>query len=239
MSIWAFIPARGGSESIPLKNLALLEGKPLINWALQAACSYGGFEKIVVSTDNFDIGTAVLSFKDYCGDERITLTQRPENLRDGKSYRIDDVVAEFFNHDVNRADIVVLIQPTSPFIRERDINECVRGLDDKHISSVQTIAEVSHNSHWVNQRDTKLGQVDFIKPADRDVMFNSGNKPQAYTFGNTVATRINALFVHGRLFCKPSKYTLIDQISATDIDVKIDLDIANAILSAGLWRRNP
>ena len=51
----AFIPARGGSKSIPLKNLANLNGLPLMNYSLLAAQSSNLFSSIVCSTDNQDI----------------------------------------------------------------------------------------------------------------------------------------------------------------------------------------
>ena len=48
----AIIPARGGSKRIPLKNIKLFCGKPMMAWAIEAALQSGCFEQVVVSTDD-------------------------------------------------------------------------------------------------------------------------------------------------------------------------------------------
>jgi len=50
--IVAFIPARGGSVSIPLKNIKELAGRPLIDWSIRAALDSGIFSEVWVSTDH-------------------------------------------------------------------------------------------------------------------------------------------------------------------------------------------
>ena len=47
-----FIPIRGGSKSIPLKNIKLLNGRPLVYWSLDAAVGCQQVDKVVVSTDS-------------------------------------------------------------------------------------------------------------------------------------------------------------------------------------------
>ena len=44
----AFIPVRGGSKSIPLKNIKLLNGKPLVYWSAKAANDANFVDKIVI-----------------------------------------------------------------------------------------------------------------------------------------------------------------------------------------------
>jgi pseudaminic acid cytidylyltransferase len=52
----AVIPARGGSKRIPRKNIKHFCGKPMIAWSVEAAKSSGLFERIIVSTDDAEIG---------------------------------------------------------------------------------------------------------------------------------------------------------------------------------------
>jgi len=54
-SILAIIPARGGSKGLPNKNIRLLNGKPLIKHAIEAAYNSAIFDKVIVSTDSQDI----------------------------------------------------------------------------------------------------------------------------------------------------------------------------------------
>lgn len=51
----AIIPARGGSERVPGKNIRLFGGKPLISYSIDAARDSGLFQRVVVSTDNDEI----------------------------------------------------------------------------------------------------------------------------------------------------------------------------------------
>ena len=51
----AIIPARGGSQRIPRKNIKMFHGKPLIAYSIEAAKASGCFKKIIVSTDDDEI----------------------------------------------------------------------------------------------------------------------------------------------------------------------------------------
>jgi len=52
MSIVALIPLRGGSKSIPQKNIKLIAGKPLFAWVLEAAVNAKLIDNVYVSTDS-------------------------------------------------------------------------------------------------------------------------------------------------------------------------------------------
>ena len=57
MKIIAIIPARGGSKSIPNKNIKKLNGTPLINYTIENCLKSGIFDYIIVSTDSKKIFT--------------------------------------------------------------------------------------------------------------------------------------------------------------------------------------
>lgn len=57
MSRLAIIPARGGSKRIPRKNILPFAGKPIIEYAIQAALASGLFDEVMVSTDDQEIAT--------------------------------------------------------------------------------------------------------------------------------------------------------------------------------------
>jgi pseudaminic acid cytidylyltransferase len=76
MTTIAIIPARGGSKRIPRKNVKPFCGKPLIQWAIDAAAASRLFDRIVVSTDD----TEVASLSRNCGAE--TPFIRPAQLSD-------------------------------------------------------------------------------------------------------------------------------------------------------------
>lgn len=61
MKTIAFIPVRGGSKSIPLKNIKPLCGKPLVCWTIEALENCSGVDEIVVATDSDEIEKVVSS----------------------------------------------------------------------------------------------------------------------------------------------------------------------------------
>ena len=66
----AFIPVRGGSKSIPLKNIKPIAGKPLVLWTVEAAAKCDSIDKIYVSTDSDKIKEVVSSY-DGIGKEKV------------------------------------------------------------------------------------------------------------------------------------------------------------------------
>lgn len=54
-----FIPVRGGSKEIPLKNIKEIAGRPLVYWALDAAFNSTNVDKIYVSTDSYKIAECI------------------------------------------------------------------------------------------------------------------------------------------------------------------------------------
>ena len=55
----AFIPVRGGSKSIPLKNIKMIAGKPLIYWTAKAASGCTYIDKVYIATDSDEIKRVV------------------------------------------------------------------------------------------------------------------------------------------------------------------------------------
>ena len=78
----AFIPVRGGSKSIPLKNIKLLNSKPLVYWTAKAANEAKNIDKVIIATDSEDIKNVVLTF----GFDKLEVYDRePSNAQDTSS----------------------------------------------------------------------------------------------------------------------------------------------------------
>ena len=74
MKVIAFIPVRGGSKSIPLKNIKLLCGKPLVCWSIEALEKCELVDEIIVATDSNDMWKTVES-QDYQKTHTFYFTQ--------------------------------------------------------------------------------------------------------------------------------------------------------------------
>jgi len=114
----AFIPVRGGSKSIPLKNIKPLRGRPLLYYAVAACAEAAGVGDIYVATDSDEIKRTALSF----GFPGLHVYDRsPENAADTSS--TEGVMAEFIQAAALSPDeVFVLVQATNPFITGPDID---------------------------------------------------------------------------------------------------------------------
>ncbi len=112
----AFIPVRGGSKSIPSKNIKKLNGKPLVYWTVKAAHDAQLIDHIYVSTDSFKIKAVVESF----GFHDVTVVDRShQNASDTAS--TESAMLEFANQSFEFENIV-LIQATSPLLKSTDLD---------------------------------------------------------------------------------------------------------------------
>ena len=115
-NICAFVPARSGSKSILNKNIKELSGKPLIAWTIEAAIK-AGIEMIVVSTDGEDIAKIARQY----GAE--VLVRSPELAQDSTS--MFDVLRDEVPKIEPVPELVMLLQPTSPFREQVHIKNAI------------------------------------------------------------------------------------------------------------------
>lgn len=122
MKTIAFIPVRGGSKSIPLKNIKYFCGKPLVYWSIYALQQSEKVEEIVVATDSDEIEEAVLGFH----FNKVSIYRRsPENARDIST--TESVMLEYIkNGCLAPEDIFILVQATSPLTETRHFDEALQ-----------------------------------------------------------------------------------------------------------------
>lgn len=228
---WGFIPARGGSKSIPLKNLAIFGGRPLLDYCLLAARAWSGFNRLFCSTDSPEIAARAR----LLGAE---VHPRPVDLA-GDDTPVYEVVAHFLRDLAERegqvAEIIALLQPTSPFLLPEHIEGCVQGLRaDPAAGSAQTVVPCPHNAHAYNQRLVADGKVRFRFPEERRLAYNKQTKPPHYLFGNLLVFRGAAALAQGSLFAEPSLAVPISRPYDFDADDAADFLLGGLILAQGL-----
>lgn len=221
-----FIPARGGSVTIPLKNMHLLGGFSLIHWVLRACKPLTEECDIIVSTDHPRI-------REYCQERGFAVDERPAHLEDGA---ISVVVTDYLARHRLTYDIIILVQPTSPFVTVEDIHSTIQGLKLDKFMSAQTICEVPHNYHAWNQRTFSRSehQVGWYEPNMRSATNRKQGKPLLFKFGNCVAVRGDPTILprHG-FFALPSRGIEIPWKRAIDVDNLDDFDLAESLIESG------
>ena len=144
MSNIAFIPVRGGSKSIPLKNIKILAGKPLVYWTAKAANDSKYIDKVIIATDSPEIEQTVKSFN----LSKLEIYRRkPENAQDTSS--TESVMLEYIEKSVLRDDDnFFLIQATSPMLKAEHIDGMFNAYIESSCDSAFSCVR-EKQFHWI------------------------------------------------------------------------------------------
>ena len=227
MKAWAMVPARGGSKSIPYKNLAVLAGRALIDYGVLAVQASGRCERIVCSTEDQRVA-------EHAETLGIEVDTRPTRLA-GDDTAVADVARDFLARaTAPLPDVLVLIQPTSPFLLPQHIGALLdRIASNPSAQSAQTVAAIPHNHHAWNQRVVTDPVVHFAFREERARAYNKQSKPKLYAIGNLVMVRPAALRLGLDFFAEPSVALEIPRPYDFDVDTAEDLALASAIMASG------
>jgi len=145
--VLGLIPARAGSKGIPGKNLKAFCGQPLISHAIQAGRQSERIDRVVVSTDSEEIAAVARTY----GAEVPFL--RPRELAEDNTPMLPVIehAVDALERDGWTADIIVLLQPTSPLRRPEHIDRAVAMLRETHPDSVVSVTRVpaTHSPDYV------------------------------------------------------------------------------------------
>lgn len=147
----AFIPVRGGSKSIPLKNIKLICGKPLVYWTVKAACGCKYIDKVYVSTDSNIIRETVKAFKNDAESilfSKVAVVGRSaESASDTAS--TESAMLEFA--EKFEFDNIVLIQATSPLLTSEDLDKGFEMFGEPGTDSVLSVVH-QKRFHWAKDQ---------------------------------------------------------------------------------------
>jgi len=224
MTILALIPARGGSKGLPGKNIKLLNGKPLIAYSINSALSAKRISKTVVSTDDKTI--ADISKKH--GAE--VPFMRPENLASDTASSRDVIIhtLDFFKQAMVEFDYLVLLQPTSPFRKEGDIDQAIDTAIETNADLVVSAFETSSNPYYVLFEENENGH---LKTSKSGTFTRRQDCPKVYELnGSIYVFKTEALRQNNDLkFDKTVKF-LMDKAYSVDIDTIEDFEYAEYLL---------
>lgn len=220
--ILAIVPARGGSKSIPHKNIIDLCGKPLIQWTLDEVEKLKDKVDTIVSTDDEKIKSVVegLGFK---------VVDRPPHLATDESLIIDTLEYILNLDEYKKYKYLMLLEPTAPLRTVKDIEKCIDKIIKEQLDSVATFTEASLNPHraWKISGDGKVKL--FI---DEAIPWLPRQKlPKAYQLNGLVyIAEVTYLLKNKQLFGGNSAAILSDAERSIDIDDFSDLYIAEYLL---------
>lgn len=190
-SVVAFIPVRGGSKSISLKNIKPLAGRPLVFWTLDAALGCNYIDRVYVSTDSQYIAQTVESYREKLSDNHRSKLQcigrSPETATDTAS--TESAMLEFSRNHI--FDNIVLIQATSPLLTSFHLDQAIskynQGKYDSMLSLVRQKRFIWHE-----------GDKGIIEPVNYDPL----NRPRRQ--------EMNGFLVENGSFYITSRQRLLD-----------------------------
>jgi CMP-N-acetylneuraminic acid synthetase len=218
--ICAVIPARGGSKGIKNKNLSKINGYTLVDIAIKEALKSKFISKVILTSDSKKILEIGRKYK------QVILHKRSKELSNDQS-KIVDVLLDLAKKE-DLLDIIVLLQPTSPFRKYIDIDKCLKKMLEHDYKTAVSVKKLNSNPEWL----FRINSNNQIKPIMRNfpTSTNRQENKEYYQFsGDIYASKISWLkkkktFVSN----KTLSYLMKDQISI-DIDEPIDLEIARLL----------
>ena len=202
----AFIPVRGGSKSIPLKNIKPINGKPLVYWTIKAACECKYLDKVYVSTDSDKIKAVVNEIvvsNEYDYFNKIEVIDRSaESASDTASTEF--VMLEFA--DKYDFDNICLIQATSPMLKASDVNHGFELFMDDNTDSVLSVVR-QKRFNW------STDESGFVHPSNYDVF----NRPRRQEFDGYLVEN-GAFYITSKSDLLKTKNRISGNIKAYEMD---------------------
>jgi CMP-N,N'-diacetyllegionaminic acid synthase len=222
------IHARGGSKRVPLKNLQLLGGRPLIAWVIEAACRARRLSRVIVSTDHDEIARLAV---EYGADVPF---RRPADLaEDVASELVTQHAVRMLEMDGPRVDIPVTLQPTTPFLQPEHIDACVAFVADAGADSALTVSPVRERPEWMLRVSADGRAEPYAGRWWTGEEGVSQTLPRLYSpNGGAYATRRDVLMERHTIVGQNSRVVEMGLEESVDIDEAIDFAIAEAILGA-------
>jgi len=220
----AFIPARGGSKSIPLKNIKIIAGKPLIYWTIAAAAALPAIEKVYVSTDSDEIASCV---RDLNISSKVEVISRSsESATDTASSELP--LLEFCRNVT--FDYVFFIQATSPLLSTDDLDNAWQKYQTNNYDSLLSVVR-QKRFIW---EEREAGDV-------QPVNYDPVHRPRRQEF-NGFLVENGAFYLNGRQNILAGKNRITGKIGvyemAEETYVELDEPLDWIIIENLLLKRN-
>lgn len=217
MRILALIPARGGSKGIPKKNLRLMNGKPLIAYAIENAKKSKYIKDVFVTTDSKEIeevskvyGAAVIKRDNELSSDLVTL----DPVIYHAMLEAEKETGKFY-------DAVITLQPTSPLLNVDTLDSAIEYFISGNFETVISVVNKPHLAWGV--KDSELVPL-YSERKNRQEL-----PPQYLETGAFVISKRKVVAPESRIGSKTSVYE-ISEVESIDIDDRNDWLLAENLL---------
>ncbi|WP_327268466.1 acylneuraminate cytidylyltransferase [Streptomyces sp. NBC_01218] len=230
-TVLAVIPARGGSKGVPAKNLAQVGGVPLVSRAVRACLGSAEVTDVVVTTDDAAIAEAARTAGDTAGATgRVHVVQRPAEIAGDTATSEAAVLHALDAYEALRghaADVVLLVQCTSPFLSREDVDGVARAVAREGADTAVTVAPF-HGFVW---RDGEaVEESSYGVNHDKAVRPRRQDRPQdLLETGAAYAMDVAGFRTHRHRFFGHTALVRTDPARTLEIDDPHDLARARAL----------
>ena len=227
MKYIALICARGGSKTLPRKNIKLLGGIPLIGWSINIAKKIERVSRVIVSTDSEEIAKIALEY----GAEVPFIRPQDLALDDSPEWLV-------WRHAINyleskqdeKIDGLVVLPATAPLRKLDDVNSCIDKFEDGNVDTVITVCETNKNPYFNMVVNDNKGYSSLVIHPDKRIS-RKQEAPKVFDM-TTVAYVVDGNFVKefDGIFDGKVKSVTISSERAIDIDTIFDFKIAEYLI---------
>ena len=134
----AFIPVRGGSKSIPLKNIKKINGRPLVYWVLDAAVQCRKIGRVYLCTDSNQIREKVQEYisAHQCEEKLLCIDRPAETATDTAS---TESAMLYFANNYSNFEHIILMQATSPLLTEEHLTKAIECYEKDEYDSMLSV----------------------------------------------------------------------------------------------------
>lgn len=226
----AFIPARSGSKRFPNKNIADLNGKPLIFWSVNSFLLSKCFDKVIFSSDSEEYFETL---KKYISSDLIEFHKRSKSEA-GDKIKIFDYIKENIYKWCDNDDLFVMGLPTCPFRKSSHIKDCV-SRSIKSGKSVFSACEYDFHVPFAFSAIYKNNEiVDWNSPFKESPLLTGNTRSQDqlkffHPNGAIYVIKPNLISKKTKTFYENSLPYIMTKKDSIDIDNKEDLELAKLL----------
>ncbi|MFC1822874.1 cytidylyltransferase domain-containing protein [Thermodesulfobacteriota bacterium] len=228
MKIVAIIHARGGSKRIPLKNIQMLGGKPLLAYPIELVKGDSKIDRVIVTTDNPKIEGTALTY----GAE--VPFKRPADIsEDVPSELVTEHALKYLvEEEKYRPDIAVTLTPATPFTRLEDLREGIQLLlEHPEWDSVVTVRKANEFPQWmIDYEPGKPCKTLMGNPLNGEYNVSQNLKRYYYPVGAFFVNRVEAFLKKPCLYGENWGAIELDAERHIDIDEPEELERAKKMI---------
>ena len=225
-TVLVVVPARGGSKGVKLKNIRTINGVPLVALVGQVVKELFYVDRAVVSTDHPEIAAIAR------GAGLDVPFMRPEELSGdfvGDWAVLNHALGECERLDGRHYEVVVMLQPTSPFRKPQHVTAAVEKLIKGGYDAVWTVSQTDSKAHPLKQLVIRDDMLDYYDPAGATIIARQQLNPVYYRNGMAYAITRDCIIKKKSIKGDKTSFVLIDE-PMVDIDTEFDFKLAEFVL---------